>query len=49
MLMVGPISHTCIKYMGFVEIFNALLDLSTINLLVLVSVELPLRVVVTSS
>ena len=29
MLLAGPISHTSIQYMGFVEIFNVSLDLST--------------------
>ena len=30
MLLGGPISHTSIQYMDFVEIFNVSLDLSTI-------------------
>ena len=29
-LLAGPISHTSSQYMDFVEIFNALLELSTI-------------------
>ena len=30
MLLVGPVSHTSIQYMDFVEIFSDSLDLSTI-------------------
>ena len=30
MLVAGPISYTSTQYMDFVEIFNILLDLSTI-------------------
>ena len=30
MLLAGPISHTGTQYMGFVEIFNILLDFSVI-------------------
>ena len=30
MLLAGPISHTSTQYIDFVEIFNILLDLSTI-------------------
>ena len=30
MLLAGPISHTRTKYMDFVDIFNVLLDVSTI-------------------
>ena len=32
MLLAGPISHTSIQYMDFLEIFNISLDLSTIYL-----------------
>ena len=44
MLLAGPISHTGIQYMDFVEIFNVSLDLSTIYFiyLILVGVEIPL-------
>ena len=49
MLLAGPISHTSTQYMDFVEIFNISLDLSTIFLLILVGVELPLCIVVTLS
>ena len=49
MLLAGPISHTSIQYMDFVEIVNVSLDLSAVHLLVLVDVEPPLRVVVTPS
>ena len=48
-LLAGPIFHASIEYMDFVEIFNVSLDLSTICLLILVSVELSLCVVVTPS
>ena len=30
MLLDGPVSHTSTQYMDFVEIFNIVLDLSTI-------------------
>ena len=30
MLLAEPISHTSTQYMGFVEIFNISLDLSTV-------------------
>ena len=30
MLLAGPVSHTSAQYMDFVEIFNIVLDLSTI-------------------
>ena len=30
MLLAGPISHTSIQYIDFVEIFNVSLDFSTI-------------------
>ena len=42
MLLAGPISHTSIQYMDFVETFNVSLDLSTIYFifLILVGVEL---------
>ena len=48
MLLAGPIPHTSIQYMDFVEIFNASLDLSTIYfiLLILVCITLPLCIVV---
>ena len=48
MLLAGPISHTSIQYMDFVEIFNVSLDLSTIYFifLILMGVELPLCIVV---
>ena len=49
MLLAGPISHTSTKYMDFVEIFNIVLDLSTIFFLILVGVELSLCIVVTLS
>ena len=39
--MAGPISHTSIQYMDFVEIFSVALDLSAIYF----SVELPLCLV----
>ena len=29
MLLVGPVSHTTIQHMDFVEIFNVSFDLST--------------------
>ena len=48
-LSVGRISHASTQYMDFVEIFNIVLDLSTIYFLILVSVELPLCVVVIPS
>ena len=49
MLLAGPISHTSIQYMDYIEILNNLLDLSTIYLLVLVGIKLPLCVVFTTS
>ena len=49
MLLAGLISHTSIQYLDLVEVFNVSLDLSTIYLLVLVGVELPLCLVVTLS
>ena len=49
MLLAEPISHTSAQYMDFVEISNISLDLSTIFLLILVGVELPLCMVVTLS
>ena len=49
MFSTGLISHTSIQYMYYVGIFNVSLDLSTIHLIVLVSVELPLCIVVTPS
>ena len=51
MLLAGSISHTSTQYMYFVEIFNIVLDLSTLlfTLLILVGVELPLCIVVTPS
>ena len=39
------VSHTCIQYTDLVEIFNISLDFSTIYLLVLVDIQLPLCVV----
>ena len=48
-LLAGPVSHTSIQYMNYVEIFNFSMDLSVIYLLVLVSVEFPSCVVVTPS
>ena len=42
MLLAGPISHTSTQCMGFVEIFNIILDLSITCFFVLVGVELPL-------
>ena len=48
-VMAGPISHTSTQWMGFVEIFDVSLDLSTIYQLVLMGVEFHLCVVVTSS
>ena len=44
MLFAGPISHTSIQYIDFIEIFSVSLDLSTIyfNFLILVGAELPL-------
>ena len=49
MLLAGPISHTSIQYMDFVEIFNISLNLSAIYFAHLVGVELPLCIVVTLS
>ena len=49
MLFAGPVSHISNQYMDYVEIFNVSLDLSTIYLLFLVGVDLPLCVVVTPS
>ena len=48
LLLAGPISHTSIQYMDFVEIFNVSLDLSTIYIIfrTLVGAELPLFIVV---
>ena len=48
MLLAGPVSHTSIQYMDFVEVFNVSLDLSTIYFIFLnlVGVELPLCIVV---
>ena len=47
MLLTGPISHTSIQHMDFIEIINVLLDLCVIFiLLILVDVELPLCIVV---
>ena len=48
MLLAGPISHTSIQYMEFVEVFNISLDLSTIYFIfpILVGIELPLSLVV---
>ena len=40
-LLAGPISHTDIQCMDFVEIFTVSLDLSAVHLAVLVDVELP--------
>ena len=48
-LLAGPVSHTSIQYVDYVEISNIALDLSTIHLLALVGVELSLCVVVTPS
>ena len=45
-MLAGPISHTSIQHMNFVEILNVSLDLSTIILLILVGVKLPLYIVV---
>ena len=45
-LLAGPIFHTSIRYVDFVEIFNVLLDLS-IYFARLVGVELPLCLPVT--
>ena len=42
MLLAEPISHASTPYMDSVEIFNIWLDLSTIYLIILVGVELPL-------
>ena len=42
MLLAGPITHTCIPYMDFVEIFNVSLDLFSIYSAHLVCAELPL-------
>ena len=49
MLLVGPISHTSIQYMDFVEIFNVSQDLSTIYFIsfILVGVKLAFCIVVT--
>ena len=47
MFLAGPISHTSTQYMDFVEIFNISLDLSTIYVLILVGVELPLCIALT--
>ena len=49
MLLTGSVSHISIQCMEYIEIFNIPLDLSTIYLLVLVGVELPLSMVVTPS
>ena len=51
MLLAGPIHCTGNQYMDHVEIFSVSLawDLSTIYLLILVGVELPLCLVVTPS
>ena len=48
MLLARPISHTSIRHMDFVEIFNISLDLSTIHFifLILVGVELPLCIAI---
>ena len=48
MLSAGPVSHTSINYIYFVEIFNVSLELSDIYLLVLVGVEVHLCAAVTS-
>ena len=48
MLLAGPISHTSAQYIDFVDFYISL-DLSTIFLLILVGVELPLCVIVTLS
>ena len=47
MLLAGRISHTSIQYADYVEFFSVSLDLSSVYLLVLEGVELPLCVVVT--
>ena len=47
MLLAEQISHTSIQYMDFVEIFHVSQNLSTIHLLILVGVELPVCVIVT--
>ena len=49
MLLAGPISHTITQCMDFVEICKISVDLSTIYLLILVSVELTLCIDVTLS
>ena len=48
-LLAGPISHTSIQYMDYVEIFNISLDLSAIYLLVSMGVGDTLSVAVTLS
>ena len=48
-LLAGPVSHTSTQYKDFVEIFNISLDFSTIFLLTLVGIELPLCIGVTLS
>ena len=47
MLLAGPVFHTSIQYIYHIEIFNISQDFSTIYLLILVGVELPLCKVVT--
>ena len=48
MLLAGPISHTSIHCVDFIEIFNVSLDLPSIYFifLILVSAELPLHIVI---
>ena len=48
MMLAGPISHTSIQYMDFVEVFNVSLDLSAIYFifLALMGVELHLCILV---
>ena len=49
-LLAGPVSHTSIQNMDYVEFFKILLDLSSVYLLAfIVGVELLLFVVVTLS
>ena len=47
MLLAGPISHTSTQYIDFCRFFTFQWICLPIILLILVSVELPLRVVVT--
>ena len=40
MLLDGPVSHTSIQYMDYVDIFNIVLELSTIQLFALMGFKL---------